>query len=129
MAKKKTNTLNDLNQYLEKNTEVEVLNSPKDFLKKEAVTLAKVDYFTEKEHYAKPDKLLKYSSTELADYIHLRAKEEDKSFVEIWLEVLEAGTKKDLIIPFDKAIHTWVDVIPQRSFAILKESFNSMFSI
>ena len=125
---KKTNTLNELNLYLENNTEVDVLNSTENFIEKKAVTLAKVDYFTEKVNYTKPVNKPKYTSIELADYIHSKAKEENKSFAEIWLDVLEEGAKKEMLIPFDKAIRTWVNV-PIRSFTILKESINTMFRI
>lgn len=125
---KKANTLNELNQYLEKNTEFEVLNPTEDFLTKEAVTLAKVDYFTEKKNIAILEGKPEYTTIELSDYIHSRAKEENKSFVEVWLEVLEEGSKKDMLIPFDKAVRTWAD-IPFRSLSILKESISTMFRI
>lgn len=125
---KRTNTLNELNQLLENNTEVEVLNTTEDFFSKEAVTLTKVDYFTEKGAVSDSEKKTGFNTKELADYIHSKAKQENKSFVEIWMEVLEEGSKKEMLIPFDKAIRTWID-IPGRSLTIMKESINTMFRI
>lgn len=137
---RKINTLNDLNQLLENNNETSVLSPTEDFFEREAITLTKVDYFTEKENYDAPKETKEdtkpvikaqetkpnFTAIELANYIHAKAKEENKSFAELWLEVMEEGAKKDMLIPFDKAIRTWAD-IPGRTLNIFKESMNTMF--
>jgi hypothetical protein len=126
---RKIDTLNELNLYLENNQEAEVLNASENFFEKEPLALTKVDYVSDKTDRPKPsEEKSQFTSKELADYIHTRAKEENKSFADLWLEVLEEGAKKDMLIPFDKAIQTWA-IIPAKSLSILKESLNTTFRL
>ncbi len=96
MARK--NTLNDLNDYLRENpNEIELGNmSKEEFIKGKPNTLVEVP---EAKDFKKDFKNLDGVSLEdIANYLHHLAKKENRSFAEVWMEVLKEGSKQDPLL-------------------------------
>ncbi|MBT4776585.1 MAG: hypothetical protein HOH13_05500 [Crocinitomicaceae bacterium] len=93
----KKNTLNDLNDFLSENpNEIEVeAASIEEFLKSKPTSLVEINELAEKKELKK---LNGTSKEEIANYIHALAKSENKSFAEIWLEVLKIGSGQDPLL-------------------------------
>ena len=93
-------TLKDLNDFLNQNPntiEVDDVKSKEDFLKKSPNNLVSVENVSTKVHDSKP-KIANLEMDEIANYLHDKAKKEDKSFAELWLKILEEGAKKDPLL-------------------------------
>ena len=95
----KKNALNDLNDFLSENTnEIEIETaSVEEFLKSKPNSLVEVNELTELEK-KELKKLNGTTKEEIANYIHALAKSENKSFAEIWLEVLKIGSSQDPLL-------------------------------
>lgn len=94
---RKNNTLTDLSDFLNQNpNEIELgkVKSKEDFISRSPNNLVNVP---------KPS-APKYTSTatknleEIAKYLHDKAAEENKSFTELWLQLLEEGVKIDPLL-------------------------------
>jgi len=97
MAKK--NTLNDLSDFLRENpNEIVVggITTKEEFIKGKPNTL--VDIPEAKDFKKELVSLEGTSMEELANYLHELAKKQNKSFAEIWMEVLKEGSKLDPLL-------------------------------
>ena len=91
-------TLNDLSDFLNDNPQQINFKSPSskaEYLKSEPNSLVDVPQI--KEHQPKAD-WSALSPSEIANALHLQAKENKKSFVDLWLKILEEGAKKDPLL-------------------------------
>lgn len=116
----KNSTLNDLSEFLRQNpNEVEVgkPKSREEFVKKEPNALVEVPKI--KEEQKKYHHLEHISLAEIAEYLHNKAKEEERSYVELWLKLLEEGAKIDPLLKNTTAFKTFR--------TINKTSFNVVF--
>ena len=96
MARK--NTLRDLTDFLHENpNEIEIqTTSREDFITGKPNTLVEVD---EAESCSKELKALEgVSIKEIANYMHRVAKDQNKSFAEVWLEILKEGSNQDPLL-------------------------------
>ena len=96
MARK--NTLRDLQDFLHENpNEIEIeTTSREEFIKGKPNTLVEV---TEAESHAKELKSLDgVTMDEIANHIHEVAKVQNKSFAEVWLEILKEGSNQDPLL-------------------------------
>jgi len=96
MARK--NTLRDLQDFLQENpNEIEIeTTSREEFIKGKPNTLVEV---TEAESPSKELKSLDgVTMEEIANHIHDVAKIQNKSFAEVWLEILKEGSNQDPLL-------------------------------
>jgi hypothetical protein len=96
MARK--NTLRDLQDFLQENpNEIEIeTTSREEFIKGKPNTLVEV---TEAESHSKELKSLEgVTMEEIANHIHDVAKIQNKSFAEVWLEILKEGSNQDPLL-------------------------------
>jgi hypothetical protein len=97
----KNNTLKDLNDFLSQNPSeihIETIGSKEEFLNQQPNSIVKPD-----EKLASitsiPNLSLKTITTkEIAKALHKRAEEENKSFAELWMEIIEEGAKLDPVL-------------------------------
>ena len=124
MAKK--NTLTDLSDYLSQNpNEIDVgtTNSKEEFLKKKPnnlVEIPKVRSETSLEELPEGTTL-----KEIAMYLHKRAEEEQKSFADLWMEVLEEGAKIDPLLKNTSVFKT-LRHISTTSFNVVLEGISQI---
>ena len=96
MARK--NTLRDLTDFLHENpNEIEIqTTSREDFIKGKPNALVEID---EAESCSKELNVLEgVSIKEIANYMHRVAKNQNKSFAEVWLEILKEGSNQDPLL-------------------------------
>jgi len=93
---RKNNTLADLSDFLNQNpNEIELgkVKSKEDFISRAPNNLVKVPKPTKK-----TTKVEQKSLHEIAKYLHAKAEKENKSFTELWLQLLEEGVKIDPLL-------------------------------
>jgi len=116
----KNKTLNDLSEFLRQNpNEVEVgkPKSREEFIKKEPNALVDVPKISKvKNQEVDFDDL---TIEQVAAFLHQKAKADDKSYVELWLKVLEEGAKTDPLLKNTSAFKMFK--------TINKTSFNVVF--
>ena len=115
-------TLKDLNDFLNQNPntiEVDDVKSKEDFLKKSPNNLVSVENVSTKVNDSKP-KIANLEMDEIANYLHDKAKKEDKSFAELWLKILEEGAKKDPLLKNTNFLKT-IKTINQTTFNVAME--------
>lgn len=120
----KNSTLNDLSEFLRQNpNEVEVgkPKSREEFVKKEPNALVEVPKI--KEEQKKYHHLEHISLNEIAEYLHNKAKEEERSYVELWLKLLEEGAKIDPLLKNTTAFKT-LRTINKTSFNVVFEGLS-----
>lgn len=103
---RKNNTLSDLSDFLNQNpNEIELgkVKSKEDFISRSPNNLVNVPKASQP----------KYSSNsktknleEIAKFLHERAEKENKSFTELWLQLLEEGVKIDPLLKHTTAFKT-----------------------
>lgn len=92
------NTLNDLSDFLRENpNEIELgTMSKEEFIKGKPNALVDIP---EAKDFKKELKSLDGTSLEeIANYMHELARQQGKSFAEIWMEVLKEGSKQDQLL-------------------------------
>ena len=95
MARNKT--LNDLSDFLNENPQQIQFKSPSskaEYLKSEPNSLVDVPQIKEQPNAD----FLTASPSEIANVLHKQAKQDKKSFVDLWLKILEEGAKKDPLL-------------------------------
>ena len=94
----KKNTLNDLSDFLKENpNEISLgATSKEDFIKGKPNTL--VDIPEAKTFNKELKNLDGITLEEIANYIHELGKRENKSFAEVWMELLKEGSKQDPLL-------------------------------
>lgn len=118
----KNNTLNDLTDFLNQNpNEIELgkVKSKEDFISRAPNNLVKVP---------KPSLNSNNSNKtleEIAKYLHDKAAEENKSFTEIWLHLLEEGVKIDPLLKNTTAFKT-MRTIRKTSVNIMLEGITQL---
>ncbi len=93
-------TLKDLNEFLNQNPneiELDDVKTKDDFLNKSPKNLVSINKKS-KSIVNSASSIKNASVAEIADYIHKLAKKEDKSFADIWLKVIEEGSKTDPLL-------------------------------
>ena len=118
MARNKT--LNDLSEFLRQNPNEVDLGKPQsreEFVKKEPNALVDVPKISSEKKSISGLEGVKLA--EIAEYLHKLAQSEDKSFVELWLKVLEEGAKVDPLLKNTSAFKMFK--------TINKTSFNVVF--
>lgn len=102
---KKNNTLNDLSDFLNQNPhEIDLGNakSKEDFISRAPNNLVDVP----KPKRAKVVSKDKKSLADIAQYLHNKAEKENRSFTELWLQLLEEGVKIDPLLKNTNAFKT-----------------------
>lgn len=102
---RKNNTLNDLSDFLNQNpNEIDLGNvkSKEDFISRAPNNLVDVP----KPKASKGNTRAKKSLSEIAQHLHDKAEKENKSFTELWLELLEEGVKIDPLLKNTTAFKT-----------------------
>lgn len=102
---RKNNTLTDLSDFLNQNpNEIELgkVKSKEDFISRSPNNLVNVPKPTEPKYSSNETKNLE----EIAKYLHNRAEKENKSFTELWLQLLEEGVKIDPLLKHTTAFKT-----------------------
>ncbi len=99
MARKNT-TLNDLSDFLNQNpSEIDFkkVTSKEDFINRAPNNLVKVPK-SDKKRTSKKTTADYKSLEDIATFLHEKAKKENKSFTELWLQLLEEGAKKEPLL-------------------------------
>ena len=94
----KNKTLKDLSAFLNENPQQIKFKNPSskaDFLRSEPNSLVDVPQI--KENNTQSD-LLSANAIEIANALHEQAKQDKKSFIDLWLKILEEGAKKDPLL-------------------------------
>ncbi len=94
----KNKTLNDLSDFLNENPQQIKFKSPSskaEFLKSEPNSLVDVPQIKEQKNTSD---LFSANASDIANILHKQAKEDKKSFVDLWLKILEEGAKKDPLL-------------------------------
>lgn len=102
---RKNNTLTDLSDFLNQNpNEIELgkVKSKEDFISRPPNNLVNVPKPIEPKYSSSETKNLE----EIAKYLHDRAEKENKSFTELWLQLLEEGVKIDPLLKHTNAFKT-----------------------
>lgn len=100
---RKNNTLADLSDFLNQNpNEIELgkVKSKEDFISRAPNNLVKVS--KPKSGNTKNEKKIE----DIAKFLHEQAEKENKSFTELWLQVLEEGVKIDPLLKHTNAFKT-----------------------
>ncbi len=102
---RKNNTLSDLSEFLNQNpNEIDLGNvkSKEDFISRAPNNLVDVPKPTQSKSFSTNKKSLE----DIAKYLHERAEKENKSFTELWLQLLEEGVKIDPLLKNTTAFKT-----------------------
>lgn len=102
---RKNNTLNDLSDFLNQNpNEIDLGNvkSKEDFISRAPNNLVDVPKPRQTKVISKDKKSL----SDIAQYLHDKAEKENRSFTELWLELLEEGVKIDPLLKNTTAFKT-----------------------
>jgi hypothetical protein len=119
----KNNTLKDLNDFLSQNPSeihIETIGSKEEFLNQQPNSIVNPD-----EKLASltsiPNLSLKtISPKDIAKALHKRAEEENKSFAELWMEIIEEGAKIDPVLKNTSVFKT-IRAINKTSFNVALE--------
>ncbi len=96
---KKNNTLSDLNDFLRENPneiEIDGATTKEEFISKQPSTL--VDIPQAEKFTSESIKLENVSLKDIATYLHSTAKKQDKSFAEVWMELLKEASAQDPLL-------------------------------
>lgn len=122
MAKK--NTLTDLSDYLYQNpNEIDLgkTTTREDFINRKPNSLVDVPKIkTETKSNAS---LSEVSIAEIAAYLHEKAKEDNVSFVELWMKIIDEGAKLDPLLKNASALGT-IRSIRKTSFNVVLEGIS-----
>ena len=124
MARK--NTLTDLSDYLKQNpNEVDLgkAESEEDFVRRKPNALVDVPKVTNDDN-VNPD-LKGITMAEIARYLHEKAKYDDKSFAELWMEIIEEGSKLDPLLKNASVFETLRN-IRKTSFTVVMEGISQI---
>lgn len=119
-------TLKDLNEFLNQNPntiEIDDIKTKEDFINKTPNNLVDVGSNITKKEVS--NLLSSASPAALAKRIHAIAQEENKSFADIWLKVLEEGAKLDPLLKNTTAFKTW-RAINQTTFNVAMEGLTKL---
>lgn len=98
----KTDTLKDLSDFLNQNPneiQFETINSKEDYLKQQPNDIVKAEEKTITLSSLNQNLNYKNISTkEIAKMLHQKAKDQKRSFAEVWMEVVEEGAKLDPLL-------------------------------
>jgi hypothetical protein len=106
----KTDTLKDLSDFLNQNPneiQFETINSKEDYLKQQPNAIVKAEEKTIT--LSSLNQNLNYkniTSKEIAKILHQRAKDQKRSFAELWMEVVEEGAKIDPLLKNTSILQT-----------------------
>ena len=123
MARKNT-TLTDLTDFLNQNpNEIELgkVKSKEDFISRSPNNLVNVPKPTEPKYSSNTTKNLE----EIAKYLHDKAEQENKSFTELWLQLLEEGVKIDPLLKHTTAFKM-MRTIRKTSVSIMLEGITQL---
>ena len=122
MAKK--NTLTDLSDYLYQNpNEIDLgkTTTKEDFINRKPNSLVNVPKIkTETKSNAS---LSEVSIAEIAAYLHEKAKEDNVSFAELWMKIIDEGAKLDPLLKNASALGT-IRSIRKTSFNVVLEGIS-----
>jgi len=122
MAKK--NTLTDLSDYLNQNpNEIDLgkTTTKEDFIKRKPNSLVDVPKM-KAESKTNPG-LIGVSMAEIAAYLHEKAKEDNVSFAELWMNIIDEGAKIDPLLKNASALET-IRNIRKTSFNVVLEGIS-----
>ena len=120
----KNKTLKDLTNFLDQNPQQIEHKTPKskeEFLKSEPIKLVDVPQINS---IKDPDAVINITLSDLADFLHQKSKEDKKSFVELWLKILEEGAKKDPLLENTNAFKL-LKILRKTSFKVAIEGLSS----
>jgi hypothetical protein len=121
----KKNTLTDLSEFLKKNPQNTSYKKPKskeEFLKSEPNSLVNVPQI-ERENLI--DILNNSKPSDIAKALHNIAKKERKSFIDLWLNILEEGAKTDPLLKNTNAFKV-LKSIRKTSFNVVLEGITQL---
>ena len=122
MAKK--NTLTDLSDYLNQNPneiDLDKTTTKEDFINRKPNSLVDVPKIkTETKSNAS---LSEVSIAEIAAYLHEKAKEDNVSFAELWMKIIDEGAKLDPLLKNASALGT-IRSIRKTSFNVVLEGIS-----
>ncbi len=120
----KKNTLTDLSDYLNQNpNEIDLskTTTKEDFINRKPNSLVDVPKIkTETKLNAS---LSEVSIAEIAAYLHEKAKEENVSFAELWMKIIDEGAKIDPLLKNASALGT-IRSIRKTSFNVVLEGIS-----
>jgi len=122
MAKK--NTLTDLSDYLIQNpNEIDLgkTTTKEDFINRKPNSL--VDVPKIKTETKSNTSLSDVSIAEIAAYLHEKAKEDNVSFAELWMKIIDEGAKLDTLLKNASALGT-IRSIRKTSFNVVLEGIS-----
>lgn len=122
MAKK--NTLTDLSDYLNQNpNEIDLskTTTKEDFINRKPNSL--VDVPKIKTDTKSNASLSEVSIAEIAAYLHEKAKEDNVSFAELWMKIIDEGAKIDPLLKNASALGT-IRSIRKTSFNVMLEGIS-----
>ena len=122
MAKK--NTLTDLSDYLNQNpNEIDLgkTTTKEDFINRKPNSL--VDVPKIKTETKSNTSLSDVSIAEIAAYLHEKAKEDNVSFAELWMKIIDEGAKLDTLLKNASALGT-IRSIRKTSFNVVLEGIS-----
>lgn len=122
MAKK--NTLTDLSDYLYQNpNEIDLgkTTTREDFINRKPNSL--VDVPKIKTETKSNGSLSEVSIAEIAAYLHEKAKEDNVSFAELWMKIIDEGAKLDPLLKNASALGT-IRSIRKTSFNVVLEGIS-----
>ncbi len=120
---KKNNTLSDLSDFLNQNpNEIEVgkVTSKEDFISRAPNNLVNVKKTTVKKH-----KKNNKSLGDIAKFLHEKAEKENKSYTELWLQLLEEGVKIDPLLKHTTAFKM-MKTIRKTSVSVVLEGITQL---
>lgn len=119
---RKNKTLSDLSDFLNQNpNEIEVgkVKSKEDFISRSPNNLVNVPK-SKREIHSENSNI-----RDIAKYLHSKAKKENRSFTELWLELLEEGAKIDPLLKNTNAFKT-INTIRKTSVNVLLEGITQL---
>lgn len=122
----KRNTLTDLSDYLNQNpNEIDLgkTTTKEDFVKRKPNSLVDVPKVKSSDKTA--INLEGVSMAEIAMYLHNKAAEENISFAELWMQIIEEGSKLDPLLKNATALQT-IRNIRKTSFNVVLEGISQV---
>ncbi len=120
----KADTLKDLSNFLSQNPNeihFEHVKSKEDFLNQQPVSIVKPEEKTITLSSLNQNNNLKsITSKEIAKILHQRAKEQKRSFADLWMEVVEEGAKLDPLLNNTSLLKT-IKTINKTTFNVAME--------
>jgi len=120
---RKNNTLSDLSDFLNQNpNEIEVgkVTSKEDFISRAPNNLVNV-----KKARKNPIKKENKSLGDIATFLHEKAEKENKSFTELWLQLLEEGVRIDPLLKHTTAFKM-MKTIRKTSVSVVLEGITQL---